>query len=88
MPKKCNKIMKYNHGEKSFKAPFTIIADLECILPRISSCQHNPEKSYTGKKLSMSLQVTHGLHVVHLIHQKTNKVITEEKTVWKGFLKT
>ena len=28
----------------------------------------------------MSLQVTHGLHSVHLIHQETNKLITEEKT--------
>ena len=86
MPKEDNKILKYNHGEKSLKAPFIIIADLECILPKISSCQNNPEKSYTERKANMSLQVTHGLHVVHLMHQKTNEVITEEKTAWKGFL--
>ena len=41
--------MKYNHGEKSLKAPLTVIADLECILPK-SSCQNNPEKSYTERK--------------------------------------
>ena len=36
MPKEENKILKYNHGEKSLKAPFTIIADLEYILSKIS----------------------------------------------------
>ena len=29
MPKEDNKILKYNHGEKSMKIPFTIYADLE-----------------------------------------------------------
>ena len=38
-------------------------------------------KNLTQKeKLSMSLQVTHGLHAVHLIHKKTDEVITEKKT--------
>ena len=32
MPTKNNKILKYNHGEKSLKVPFTIYADLECLL--------------------------------------------------------
>ena len=32
MPDKDNKILKYNHGEKSLKAPFMIYADLECLL--------------------------------------------------------
>ena len=50
MPKEDNKITKYNHGEKSLKAPFITIADLECILPKTSSCQNNPEKSYTERK--------------------------------------
>ena len=50
MPDEDNKILKYNHGEKSLKAPFIIIADLECILPKTSSCQNNPEESYTEIK--------------------------------------
>ena len=50
MPKEDIKILKYNPGKKSLKAPFIIIADLECILPKISSCHNNPEKSYTEKK--------------------------------------
>ena len=50
MPKEDSKILKYNHEEKSLKALFIIIADLECILPKISSRQNNPEKSYTERK--------------------------------------
>ena len=45
-----NKILKYNHGEKSMGAPFIIYADLECSLEKMHSCQNNPEKSYTEKK--------------------------------------
>ena len=32
MPTKDNKTLKYNYGENSVKAPFTIYADLECLL--------------------------------------------------------
>ena len=32
MPNKDNKILKYDHGEKSLKAPFMIYTDLECLL--------------------------------------------------------
>ena len=50
MPNEENKILKYNHGEKSLKALFMIYADLECLLEKMRSCQNNPEKSYTEKK--------------------------------------
>ena len=36
MSTKYNKIFKNNHGGKSLKAPFIIIADLECILAILS----------------------------------------------------
>ena len=49
MPDEDDKILKSNHGEKSMKAPFTIYAGLECFLLKISTCQNNPEKSYTEK---------------------------------------
>ena len=61
-----------------------IPADLECLLEKIHSCQNNPKKSYTEKNV---LQFTHGLHVVHLMHQKTILVITDRKTVWKNLVK-
>ena len=50
MPDEDNKILKYNHGEKSIKAPFMIYADLECLLEKMHSCQNNLGKSYTEKK--------------------------------------
>ena len=49
MSNEDDKIIKYNHGDKS---------DLECLLKKVSSYQNNPEKPHTEKKLSMSLQVT------------------------------
>ena len=49
MPTKDNKIIKYNHGEKSMKLPFVIYADLECLLEKMSTCQNNPNKSSTAK---------------------------------------
>ena len=45
-----NKILKYNHGEKSLKVPVITYADLECLLEKMHSCQNNLEKSYTEKK--------------------------------------
>ena len=50
MPDEDNKILKYNHGEKSMRVPFIIYADLECLLEKMHSCQNNLEKSYTEKK--------------------------------------
>ena len=50
MPTKDNKTLKYYHGEKSLKAPFTIYADLECLLIKEQSCQNNPNESYTERK--------------------------------------
>ena len=50
MHTKGNKKLKYNHGEKSLKAPCTISADLECLLIKEQSCQNNPKKSYTERK--------------------------------------
>ena len=50
MPDEDNKILKYTSGEKSLRVPFTIYADLECLLRKINTCSNNPEKSYTEKK--------------------------------------
>ena len=49
MPTKGNNTIKYNHGEKSIKMPFTIYADLECLLEKMSTCQNNSNKSSTTK---------------------------------------
>ena len=50
MPTKNKNKLKYNHGEKSLKAPSTIYADLECLLIKKNSCQNNPNESYTERK--------------------------------------
>ena len=34
MPSWAEKTLKYNPGEKSLKAPFTIYIDLECLLKK------------------------------------------------------
>ena len=49
MPNKDNNTIKYNQGEKSMKLPFTIYADLECLLKKMSTCQNNPNESSTTK---------------------------------------
>ena len=50
MPKEDNKLLKYNHGEKSMKNLFVIYADLECLVKKMSTSHNNPEKSSTTKK--------------------------------------
>ena len=50
MPTENNNTLKYNHGEKSLKVPFTIYADLECLLIKQQSCQNNLNESYTERK--------------------------------------
>ena len=49
MPTKDNNIIKYNHGEKSLKMPFTIYADLECLLEKIDTSENDPNKLSTTK---------------------------------------
>ena len=93
MSNENSKILKYNRGEKSMKVPFIIYADLESQLEQIHSCQNNPEKLYTEKKLCIRLLGIHCLHNVHLpqcscTQPKTNLIFTEVKTIWKGFVKT
>ena len=49
MPKKDNKILKYNHGEKSMKLPFIIYAHMESLLNKINTSYKNPKISSTSK---------------------------------------
>ena len=49
MSEEDNKILKYNHGEKSIKVPFTIYSDLESLLKKMNTCHNNPEKSSITK---------------------------------------
>ena len=49
MAKEDNKILKYNHGEKSIKFPLIMYSGLESLLGKMSTCHNNPKKSLTTK---------------------------------------
>ena len=49
MPEEGNKILQYNHGEKSMKVLFIIYADLESLLEKMNTCDNNPENLSTTK---------------------------------------
>ena len=50
MPDVDNNILESKPGKKSLKHPFTIYADLECLLLKMNTCNNNPNKSYTTAK--------------------------------------
>ena len=87
MPDEDNKILKYNPGEKSLKVPFIIYADLECLLQKIDTCQNNPEKSYTEKKSKHKPSGYSLVTCCSFNKSKLNRIIIEEKTVRKHFVK-
>ena len=45
MHKEDNKILKYNHGEKSMKVPFNIYVDMEFLPETMSNCYNNSTQS-------------------------------------------
>ena len=49
MPKEDNKILKFNHGEKSMIVLFIIDADLEPLLEKMNTNHNNPKTSSTTK---------------------------------------
>ena len=72
MPTKIKMFLKYNHGEKSLKVPFTIYVDLECLLIKQQSCQNNPNESYTERK-AMHEPCGYALSLVSLFDKTKNK---------------
>ena len=79
--KENNKVLKYNHREKSMKAPFVIYADLESLLEKMSTCHNNPTKSSTTKKINTQFLVIHCLQNAHLMLQKISQIVIEVKAV-------
>ena len=89
MPKWVEKILKYNPGEKSLKAPFAIYLDLECLLKKRTILPKQSQKNLTQrKKLDISLLVGQCLQDVHLIKKKINLIIAEEKIALKNYVKS
>ena len=73
MPNEGKKLLKYNHGETSMKAPFVIYADLECLLEKMHLCRNNPEKPYTEKKTKHTSSA-YSLFTNCLFHSTKNKL--------------
>ena len=88
MPKWVEKILKYNPGEKSLKAPLAIYLDLECLLEKSNLVKTIPKTLTQRKKLDLSLLGGQCLQDVHLIKKKNYLIITEEKTVLKNYVKS
>ena len=84
MPTEDNNTLKYNHGEKSLKVPFTIYADLECLLIKQQPSQNNSNESFTERK-AMHEPQGYSLDLVHLIPKKANAIFIEEEAVLKSF---
>ena len=80
MPTKDNNTLKYNHGKKSLKALWVVYADFECLPIKQTSCQNNPEDSYTERK-AIHEPCGSSLDLVSSFHSnKTNTVFIEEET--------
>ena len=79
MPKEDNKILKYNHREKSMRTPFIIYVDLESLLVKIDAGHNNPENSsitkINNRRVSSYSLFTHCSFVV----KKTGLIILEPK---------
>ena len=88
MPKEDNKILQHNHGEKSLKALFLIYFNIEYLLKKYAQVKIILKNLTQQKKLSMSLLFVQMLWLVYLIKKRTNVVITERRTVLKGFVKS
>ena len=65
-----------------------IYAELECLLEKMHSCQNNPEKSYTEKKIQ-HIPSSYSLFTnCSFDETKKNLIVTKGQPVWKGFVKT
>ena len=88
MPKCFEKILKYNPGEKSLKAPFAIHLDLESLLKKNNLVKTISKNLTQRKKLSMSLPVGQFEQNVRLIKQNIILIVTEENNVLKNCVKS
>ena len=87
MPDEDNKILKYSPEEKSLKAPFMIMQTQNVCLKKCIHVKIILKNVIEKKNLSIRLLVTHCLQVARLTQQKGDLIVTEIKTVWKGFVR-
>ena len=73
MPEEDNKISKYNHGEKSMRAPFLIYADLECLLEKMNTC-HNDHQNVSTTKINKHISSGYSLFTCSSFDTIENKL--------------
>ena len=61
IPEEDKNTLKYRYGEKSLKVSFIIYADLKCLLKKSNRVKITPKILTPREKLSINLQVTHGV---------------------------
>ena len=83
-----SKILKYNYGERLLRVSTIICAGLECLLEKMGSCQNNPEKSYTEKETKHTRSSYSLFASRSFVSAKKSLIVTEGKTVCKGFVTT
>ena len=92
MPNWVEKILKYNSGEKSLKAPFALYLNLSWfrmfIQRRTIFSKQSRKILHNKKKLRMNFLVGQCLQNVHSIKKKINLIITEETIVLKNYVKS
>ena len=49
MPSEDTKILEFNQNQEFYKPPFSIYADLECLIEKTDGCEINHQISYTTK---------------------------------------
>ena len=86
MPKRDNKVLKYNHGEKSMKVPLIIYADLESLLEKMSTFHDNTKMPSTTKINKYTLSGYSLFTHCSFDAIKISLIVIEVKTVWKGFV--
>ena len=85
MPSDYTKIYEFNQFQKSYKAPFFIYADPECLLKTIYGCKKTPENSSTTK---VGDHIPSGFLVSTIFSFKIiekSMMYAEVKTAWKSF---
>ena len=60
------KILEFHQYQKFNKAPFTIYADLKCLIEKIDGCKNKSENSFPTKKTNIFYQIFQYLQYHHL----------------------
>ena len=86
MPFEDNKILEFSQYQKTDKALFIILADLEYLIEKINECKNKPENSSTATLGKLIHQVFQCLQYHHLKAQKIIMIYVEVKIARKRFV--